>query len=116
MASTIEQHVGCRLAHARSAKGYTPRELALLLSVSEPLIGEMEAGEVGLSLRLLADAANALDVPPSFFLEGFQSDVMDNTDTARHRSEISAIAARIGERRVPLLLKLSQALEESPGL
>ncbi|WOF72584.1 helix-turn-helix transcriptional regulator [Parvibaculaceae bacterium PLY_AMNH_Bact1] len=116
MASTIEKHVGSRLAHARAAKGYSTSELASLLSVSKPHIEEMEAGEAGLSLRLVAEAAGVLDVPPSFFLEGFQADIMDNTETARHRSEISAIAARIGERRVPLLLKLSQALEESPGL
>lgn len=116
MASTIEKHVGSRLAHARKAKGYSAPELASLLSVSEPHINEMEAGEAGLSLRLVAEAASILDVPPSFFLEGFDAELMDNTETARSRSEISAIAARIGERRVPILLKLSQALEESPGL
>ncbi len=116
MASTIEEHVGSRLAHARNAKGYSALELASLLSVTQPHIEEMEAGEAGLSLKLIAAAAGVLDVPPSFFLEGFQADIMDNTDTARRRSEISAIAARIGERRVPLLLKLSQALEDSPGL
>ncbi|MCE7998267.1 MAG: helix-turn-helix transcriptional regulator [Rhodobiaceae bacterium] len=116
MASTIEKHVGSRLRFARSAKGYSTHELASLLSVTEPHIEEMEAGEASLSLRIVAEAASALEVPPSFFLEGFDADIMDNTDTARHRSEISAIAARIGERRVPLLLKLSQALEESPGL
>jgi len=116
MASTIEKHVGSRLAHARNAKGYSTLELASLLSVSQPHIEEMEAGEAGLSLKLVAEAAGVLDVPPSFFLEGFQADIMDNTETAQRRSEISAIAARIGERRVPLLLKLSQALEDSPGL
>ena len=116
MASTIEKHVGSRLAHARNAKGYSTLDLASLLSVAQPHIEEREAGEAGLSLRLVAEAASVLDVPPSFFLEGFQADIMDNTETARRRSEISAIAARIGERRVPLLLKPSQALEESPGL
>lgn len=116
MASTIEKHVGSRLAHARKAKGYSTLELSSLLSASEQHIAEMEAGEAGLSLQLLAEAAGALDVPPSFFLEGFHADLMDNSETARYRSEISAIAARIGERRVPLLLKLSQALEESTGL
>ncbi len=116
MASTIEKHVGSRLTYARNAKGYSALELASLLAVDEPLIMAMEAGEAGLSLRLVEAAAAALEVPPSFFLEGYHSDLMDNADTARNRSEISAIAARIGERRVPLLLKLSQALEDSPGL
>ncbi len=116
MASTIEEHVGSRLTHARKAKGYSLLELASLLSVTKAHLAEMEAGAAGLSLRLVAEAAGALDVPPSFFLEGFHSEVMDNTETARSRSEISAIAARIGERRVPLLLKLSQALEDSHGL
>lgn len=116
MASTIEKHVGSRLHYARNAKGYSPSELASLLSVNEPLIQEMEAGEAGLSLRFLAEAAGVLEVPPSFFLEGYRSDLMDNAETSRNRSEISAIAARISERRVPLLLKLSQSLEDSPGL
>jgi transcriptional regulator with XRE-family HTH domain len=116
MASTLEKHVGSRLRYARNAKGYAPTELASLLSVNEPLIQEMEAGAAGFSLRFLAEAAGALEVPPSFFLEGYHSELMDNAETSRNRSEISAIAARISERRVPLLLKLSQALEDSSGL
>lgn len=79
MASTIEKHVGSRLAHARNAKGYSTLDLASLLSVAQPHIEEREAGEAGLSLRLVAEAASVLDVPPSFFLEGFQADIMEWT-------------------------------------
>ncbi len=55
--------IGLRIKHARNEKGFTQEKLADMLNISRIQVAYIENGNRGISLELMVDIANALDVP-----------------------------------------------------
>jgi XRE family aerobic/anaerobic benzoate catabolism transcriptional regulator len=60
--------LGRRIRDTRLARGWTLRELAERSGVSPRFLGQIESGRANLSVRRLADLAEALDLSPSTLL------------------------------------------------
>lgn len=60
--------VGKVLREVRTRKGLTQKELGLLIGRSKQTISNIEAGAVGMSLKMAVSVAAALKVSPGIFL------------------------------------------------
>ena len=61
---------GCRLKEARKARGFTQEQLAAALNISTPHLGNIEIGKRGVSIDLLMEISNVLNVPIDFLVRG----------------------------------------------
>jgi len=63
--------IGLKIAYYRKLRGLTQEQLAEKLDVATPYVGQIEAPNMykPISLTTLLRIANALDTPPSKFLE-----------------------------------------------
>lgn len=66
----VDAHVGRQIRTARRAAGQTTDWLAERLGVSRTAVDAWERGVVSVGCGLLAEVAEALDLPPAFFLGG----------------------------------------------
>ena len=74
--------IGLRIKHARNSKRMTQEKLAEVLGISRIQIAYLENGERGISLELLVDISNALNVPITELLADSLSaaDKIDDSD------------------------------------
>ncbi len=68
----ITAHIGGRIKLRRRFLGMTQRTLADKISMSEQQVQRYESGVNGIDSGLLAVIGNILDVPVSFFYDGFE--------------------------------------------
>jgi transcriptional regulator with XRE-family HTH domain len=66
----VDGHIGRRLRDRRRALGLSQAQLATRMGFTPPQINRYEHGTTRLSASGLWRAAEALDVPPSYFFDG----------------------------------------------
>jgi transcriptional regulator with XRE-family HTH domain len=71
MAHAVDVHVGKRIRHRRWMNGTTQQQLADAVGIKFQQIQKYETGMNRVSASRLWDIAHALDVPVTFFFEGF---------------------------------------------
>lgn len=74
MAHAVDVHVGKRIRHRRWMNGTTQQQLADAVGIKFQQIQKYETGMNRVSASRLWDIAHALDVPVTFFFEGFDQD------------------------------------------
>ena len=74
MAHAVDVHVGKRIRHRRWMNGTTQQKLADAVGIKFQQIQKYETGMNRVSASRLWDIAHALDVPVTFFFEGFDQD------------------------------------------
>lgn len=74
MAHAVDVHVGKRIRHRRWMNGTTQQQLADAVGIKFQQIQKYETGVNRVSASRLWDIAHALDVPVTFFFEGFDQD------------------------------------------
>lgn len=61
--------LGLNVAYYRKDRGYTQEQLSEKIDASISAIGKIETAMVGISLDMLFDIADALEIPPNKLLE-----------------------------------------------
>ena len=61
---------GCRLRRARRERGFTQERLAEELNISTDHLGKLELGRRGVSIDLLIDMSNILNVSLDYLIKG----------------------------------------------
>ena len=89
---------GCRLKEIRKERGFTQEQLAESLNISTPHLGNIEIGKRGISVDLLMEVSDILNVSVDFLIRG--------TDSPPH--QIKPLLAQIRE-----LLAQVEALSEN---
>ena len=64
---------GCRLKEMRKKHGLTQEQLAEALNISTPHLGNIEIGKRGLSVDLLIEVSDVLNVSVDFLIRGTDS-------------------------------------------
>lgn len=72
MSHPVDVHVGKRIRHRRWMVGTTQQQLAEKVGIKFQQIQKYETGMNRVSASRLWDIADALDVPVSFFFEGYE--------------------------------------------
>lgn len=104
IAHPVDIHVGKRIRYRRSITGITQQNLADRVGIKFQQIQKYETGTNRVSASRLWDIANALDVPVSFFFEGYS----DDDQTAQ-----SAYPADPNDREAMELLRYYYAIPEN---
>jgi transcriptional regulator with XRE-family HTH domain len=79
MKHPVDVHVGKRIRHRRWVSGTTQQQLADQVGIKFQQIQKYETGMNRVSASRLWDIAHALGVEVSFFFEGLNSEMLDNT-------------------------------------
>ena len=98
--------IGLRIRHARTEKDYTQDGLAELLGVSRKHLSLIETGESGISLDLIVDIANKLQVPISTLL----ADNLTTGETSAD-SDLHYILLDCTKQEEKIIIKTAQALK-----
>lgn len=61
---------GCRLKEMRKERGFTQEQLAAVVNMSTVHLGNIELGKRGISIDLLLELSDALDVSIDFLIRG----------------------------------------------
>lgn len=64
------QTLGTNIRHYRKLRGYTQKQLAVLIHCSPSHLARLEAGSCGMSVGIFLKLCNALDCLPSDLLAG----------------------------------------------
>ena len=64
---------GCRLKETRKERGLTQEQLAEVLNISTPHLGNIEIGKRGISIDLLVEVSDVLNVSVDFLIRGTDS-------------------------------------------
>ena len=91
MKHPVDIHVGKRIRHRRWMFGVTQQQLGDSVGIKFQQIQKYETGMNRVSASRLWDIAEALEVPVSFFFEGFAA---DETDTETAVSDVTASNAQ----------------------
>lgn len=78
----VDAHVGRQIKTARRSRGQTAESLAERVGVSRHVIDAWECGRTSVGCAQLADVAEALDLPPAFFVGGRGAHDGDQPDRA----------------------------------
>ena len=98
----VDVHVGRRVRERRMLLGFSQTELGKRLDVTFQQIQKYEKGSNRLSASMLWRAADALDVPISFFFDGLRDGQPPPQDPAPGPDEIAMIRSF---RRLPEKLR-----------
>lgn len=69
---SLDRHIGTRLRRLRLERGEKPEKIAIILSVSPKRYTAFEAGQDHLSVSHLIDLCTYLDVPVTYFFDGYE--------------------------------------------
>ena len=69
---SLDRFIGCRLRELREHRAVEPEKIANLLSIPLELYAAFELGRMPISARHLYDLCHYLDVPVTFFFEGYE--------------------------------------------
>ena len=78
MKHPVDVHVGKRVRHRRWMLGVTQQQLGEKVGIKFQQIQKYETGMNRISASRLWDIAEALDVPVSFFFEGYEKEGMSS--------------------------------------
>ncbi len=70
----INEHIGSRIKKARTLRGASPAKIAAAIGIESQQVRKYEKEGWRISAARLYQIANLLDMPPSFFFEGFFSE------------------------------------------
>ena len=98
--------IGLRIKHARTRQDITQEKLAEMLGVSRIQISYLENGDRGISLELLVDIANMLNVPIAELL----ADSLDSTDKI-DESDLRYILLDCTTQEEKIITKAAKALK-----
>jgi len=85
----LDEHIGVRMRRARTHKGYSLEQVAEWLDISKQQVSRLEHGKSRLSVVQLYQISRGVDLPLSWFFEGFE----DDTD------EVKWVSNMVGEDR-----------------
>jgi len=110
----VDGHIGSRLRERRRALGLSQAQLAARMGFTPPQINRYEHGTTRLSAGGLWRAAEALEVPPSFFFDGL-GEHPKTPETAELEATavliarlLRRIAPRVRERLVGFIASLAR--------
>ncbi|AVO39354.1 helix-turn-helix domain-containing protein [Pukyongiella litopenaei] len=111
MTHPVDVHVGKRIRHRRWLIGMTQQQLAGQVGIKFQQIQKYETGANRVSASRLWDIAEALDVPVSFFFEGFDAPVSE--DEAAVPAETTVPADILGDKEALDLVRSYYAIPEN---
>ncbi|MGI9423905.1 MAG: helix-turn-helix domain-containing protein [Hyphomicrobiaceae bacterium] len=68
----LNEHIGAQLRVLREKRGESPEKLAAILSISLERYAAFELGRESISARHLYDLCSQLNVPVTYFFEGYE--------------------------------------------
>ncbi|MGA9278197.1 helix-turn-helix domain-containing protein [Ilumatobacter sp.] len=93
-----ERHIGARLAEARSAAGFTQREIADRIGVKESTIAKWETGDTSPRGHRVSKLAGVLGVSISWILMGRGVEPNGGgSDIERIRADLDSVRARLDD-------------------
>jgi len=90
MKHPVDIHVGKRVRHRRWMKGVTQQQLGDNVGIKFQQIQKYETGMNRVSASRLWDIAEALEVPVSFFFDGFQETTDDSVTPISQQGDLLA--------------------------
>ena len=105
--------VGKRVRQAREAAGYTQERLAEILDISSQFISGIERGTVGLSVPVLVDLCDVLQVSCDFILLG-QIEETDATGIVSRLKRLPEIHVKNAEDMLDRYLEGSAIAKKEP--
>lgn len=100
----IDQHIGQRLRHVRKKYQLSQASLAEMVGVSHQQIQQYESGATRVSASTLYSFSRILQVPVSYFFEGYQPETTDEG--------LSPVIIQQRERALSILLVEDSAADE----
>lgn len=86
-ATWVDQHIGNRIRERRMVVGMSQGDLGASSGVSYQQIQRYESGSNRVSVARLWEFCKALDVPPTYFFTGLESDItFEGEDEMLHRN------------------------------
>lgn len=127
MAHPVDIYVGQRLRHRRWLNGMTQQQLATAVGIKFQQIQKYESGANRISASRLWDLSRALDVPISYFFDGYgdidanepmESTIEPSVMSAKETVDLIRAYYSMGETPRRRLLELAKALngEESQSV
>ncbi len=113
MKHPVDIHVGKRVRHRRWMLGVTQQQLGDKVGIKFQQIQKYETGMNRVSASRLWDIAEALDVPVSFFFEGFVKDVGDTDSVVADVSPSSAQGDLLSDKEALDLVRSYYAIPEN---
>ena len=101
MSHPVDIHVGKKLKQLRVLRGMTQTDVANGLNISFQQVQKYELGRNRISASRLFELSGILDVPPSYFFEGFD-EAADNKNSAidDEATKIASMVSRIKDDRL----------------
>lgn len=113
MKHPVDIHVGKRVRHRRWMLGVTQQQLGDKVGIKFQQIQKYETGMNRVSASRLWDIAEALDVPVSFFFEGFAKDAEDTETVVADVSESPAQGDLLSDKEALDLVRSYYAMPEN---
>lgn len=113
MKHPVDIHVGKRVRHRRWMLGVTQQQLGDKVGIKFQQIQKYETGMNRVSASRLWDIAEALDVPVSFFFEGFAKDTGDGDTIVTDVSQSSAQGDLLSDKEALDLVRSYYAIPEN---
>ena len=110
MKHPVDVHVGKRVRHRRWMLGVTQQQLGEKVGIKFQQIQKYETGMNRISASRLWDIAEALDVPVSFFFDGYEKEETANGSAVETMPETGKSDAN-GEKAQGDLLSDKEALD-----
>ncbi len=106
MSHPVDVYVGKQLKQMRILRGLSQTDVAKKLSLSFQQVQKYEIGSNRISASRLFELSNILDVPPSYFFEGYQDTPQQQTQIVDDESiRIASVLSRIQDDRVKSQIK-----------
>ena len=109
----IIKHVAQRLRSARLAKRLTQESLAGQLGMATESISHVERAVTVPGLKMIAAAADALDITVADVFAGLDDDRPLTTRRAQQEATFRRLARDLADRKLALAVELVQAVERS---
>lgn len=113
MKHPVDIHVGKRVRHRRWMLGVTQQQLGDKVGIKFQQIQKYETGMNRVSASRLWDIAEALDVPVSFFFEGFVKDAGDTDSVVADVSPSGAQGDLLSDKEALDLVRSYYAIPEN---
>ncbi len=88
----VDQFVGQRLRQQRELKNISAEELATALSLPVQMLESIESGTESIGALSLYEAAQVVDVPVTYFFEGYHDD-LPAEETAKVATGVASVAS-----------------------
>jgi transcriptional regulator with XRE-family HTH domain len=89
MKHPVDVHVGKRIRHRRWMVGMTQQQLAQAVGIKFQQIQKYETGMNRVSASRLWDIGESMEVPVSFFFEGYEDGEIENAPTVQKPAKMN---------------------------